>query len=48
MTKQQSVSWFELPADDVQRASEFYAEIFGWNNQDMGMGDGSVFASTDR
>ncbi len=22
--------YFELPADDTQRAEDFYAELFGW------------------
>ena len=30
-----SVTHFEIPADDVQRAERFYAESFGWNIQDM-------------
>lgn len=25
------VSHFELPVDDVARASEFYSKVFGWN-----------------
>lgn len=33
-----SVTWFELPADDVNRASEFYGEVFGWNTPEMGGG----------
>lgn len=32
------VTWFELPADDVQRAGEFYKEVFGWDSSDMGGG----------
>jgi uncharacterized protein len=27
---------FEIPADDVARAMEFYGELFGWQLQDMG------------
>ncbi|MGZ8606400.1 MAG: VOC family protein [Actinomycetota bacterium] len=26
---------FEIPVDDVERASAFYASIFGWELQDM-------------
>ncbi len=26
---------FEIPADDVQRAREFYAKLFGWNIEEM-------------
>ena len=40
------VTWFELPADDPERASKFYSEIFGWKTPDMGMGDGSLLAQT--
>jgi predicted enzyme related to lactoylglutathione lyase len=32
------VAWFELPADDTQRASDFYEKTFGWNMSDMGPG----------
>jgi len=38
------VSWFEIPADDVQRASAFYNSVFGWNMSDMG--GGSLMAIT--
>lgn len=38
------VSWFELPADDIARASKFYSEIFGWNMSEMG--GGSKLAQT--
>jgi len=27
---------FEIPADDVARAKQFYAGLFGWQMQDMG------------
>ena len=30
-----SVVHFEIPADDVARAKEFYGSIFGWQLQDM-------------
>lgn len=40
------VTWFELPADDVARAGEFYKTVFGWETPDMGMGDGSLVAQT--
>ena len=26
-----SLVWFEIPADDLQRAKKFYLELFGWN-----------------
>lgn len=31
---------FEIPADDIDRAKEFYGSIFGWQLQTMQMGDG--------
>ena len=30
---------FEIPADDVDRAKEFYGSVFGWQLQTMSMGD---------
>src|SRR5688572_19358355 len=27
---------FEIPADDIARAKQFYGSIFGWQLQDMG------------
>lgn len=45
MTKKaDQVSWFEMPADDVARASKFYSSVFGWATPPMG-NDGS-FALT--
>ncbi len=45
MTKQaDKVSWFEMPADDVQRASEFYGKVFNWATPPMG--DDATFALT--
>jgi uncharacterized protein len=25
-----SIVWFEIPADDVERAKAFYGALFGW------------------
>lgn len=45
MTKQaDKVSWFEMPADDVKRASEFYGKVFNWATPPMG--DDATFALT--
>lgn len=45
MTKQaDKVSWFEMPADDVSRASNFYGKVFGWATPPMG--DDAAFALT--
>jgi uncharacterized protein len=38
------VAYFELPADDVSRASAFYNAVFGWETPPMG--GGGVFALT--
>jgi predicted enzyme related to lactoylglutathione lyase len=32
-------SWFELMSSDVEAAKKFYAGLFGWNTEDMSMGD---------
>jgi predicted enzyme related to lactoylglutathione lyase len=29
-TQTRNIVWFEIPADDVQRAKKFYGELFGW------------------
>ena len=26
-----SIVWFEVPADDLDRAKKFYGSLFGWN-----------------
>lgn len=45
MTKQaDKVSWFEMPADDIKRASTFYNDVFGWGTPPMG--DDAAFALT--
>jgi predicted enzyme related to lactoylglutathione lyase len=36
----QKVVHFEIPADDVERAKDFYGSIFGWELQTMQMGQG--------
>jgi predicted enzyme related to lactoylglutathione lyase len=45
MTQQaDKVSWFEMPADDVQRVSEFYRKVFSWTTPPMG--EDATFALT--
>ena len=44
MSKADKVSWFEMPADDVKRASEFYGKVFNWATPPMG--DDATFALT--
>ena len=35
-----SIAWFEIPADDVERAKKFYGDLFGWKiNPFPGGGD---------
>lgn len=38
MTKQaDKVSWFEMPVDNVTRASTFYSNVFDWATPPMGV-----------
>ncbi len=37
------VQHFEIPADDLDRAKEFYSTSFGWNMKDWPMPDGSTY-----
>ncbi len=41
-----SVVHFEIPADDVARAKEFYSSIFGWQMQDMPEMDYTIVQTT--
>jgi predicted enzyme related to lactoylglutathione lyase len=41
-----SVVHFEIPADDVARAREFYSSIFGWQMQDMPEMDYTIVQTT--
>ena len=36
---------FEIPADDLARAKQFYGTIFGWQLQDMPMPGGRTYTS---
>jgi predicted enzyme related to lactoylglutathione lyase len=36
MGQANKVSWFEMPADDIERASNFYSKVFGWQTPPMG------------
>jgi uncharacterized protein len=29
------VTWFQLPADQVERAWNFYHQVFGWSQEEM-------------
>lgn len=36
MKKMFPVVHFEMPANDINRMSEFYSNVFGWNSQQLG------------
>jgi uncharacterized protein len=36
---------FEIPADDRERAKEFYRSAFDWELDDADMGDGNIYTS---
>lgn len=38
---------FEIPADDVERAKQFYGSIFGWQLQDMPAMGYTIVQTTD-
>ena len=29
------VTWFQLPADDEERAWDFYGQVFGWSTEEV-------------
>ncbi|WP_433616396.1 VOC family protein [Paenibacillus cellulositrophicus] len=35
MIPSNKVTWFQLPADDEQRAWYFYGQIFGWSQEEV-------------
>ena len=37
--QQGAFSWFELMTSDVDGAKNFYSSLFGWDTEDMPMGD---------
>ncbi|WP_168220112.1 MULTISPECIES: VOC family protein [unclassified Salinibacterium] len=39
------VNHFEIPADDLERAQSFYAEVFGWKMENWGDGNIMVEAA---
>jgi predicted enzyme related to lactoylglutathione lyase len=39
------VAHFEIPAEDLARAKQFYAEAFGWEAHTMPMGDGTEYTT---
>jgi predicted enzyme related to lactoylglutathione lyase len=42
-----SVVHFEIPADDVERAKEFYRSVFDWQLQDMPEMDYTIVRTTE-
>ena len=36
---------FEITADDIGRAKEFYGSSFGWDLQDVDMGNGATYTT---
>ncbi len=41
--KADKVVHFEIPADDMERARDFYGSVFGWTLKDWPMADGSKY-----
>ncbi|MHC4972964.1 MAG: VOC family protein [Planctomycetota bacterium] len=41
MSEQGRVVWHDLMTTDIDRASEFYSELFGWQLTDVDMGSGT-------
>jgi predicted enzyme related to lactoylglutathione lyase len=39
------VTWFELPADNVERAGEFYKSVFAWEGSPMPGGSIAVLSA---
>lgn len=50
MSKMNPVVHFELPVEDRDRASDFYANAFGWEAQKFGpeMGNYTVVSTSER
>ncbi len=42
MSKMYSVVHFEMPYDDRERMAKFYQNVFGWQTQMFGGGDGQL------
>ncbi len=49
------IGWFEIPADDMERAKRFYSQVFGWTIEELPVpfgkdrlfiktGDGNIIA----
>jgi uncharacterized protein len=37
-------SWVDLQTDDLDRAKSFYRDLFGWDYDDIPIGDGAVYS----
>ena len=38
-----TISWVDLGTTDQERAKAFYAGLFGWDSEDMPIGDGATY-----
>ncbi len=43
-----SIVWFEIPADNVERAKKFYGDLFGWKIERQGITSYVGVASIDQ
>lgn len=43
MHEANTLDWAESGSTDVDKASEFYAQLLGWTREDVEMGDGPVY-----
>lgn len=39
-----TVTWWEIPVQDLEKAKPFYAAVFGWTFQPFGEGYAGIFA----
>jgi predicted enzyme related to lactoylglutathione lyase len=37
-------SWIDLQTDDLDGAKRFYGDLFGWDYDDIPIGDGAVYS----
>jgi predicted enzyme related to lactoylglutathione lyase len=39
-----TVTWWEIPVQDLEKAKDFYTAVFGWSYQPFGEGYAGIFA----
>ena len=44
MIQRNVVGWFEIPVENMDRAVQFYNELFGWNIESAPFGDNELMA----